>query len=299
MATTTTTSIAPAIPTEVLDPLVLASLRDATLVTRLIRNVDISGIPGLKYDFNSFTALSAASKTQGTDFTPSAQLIAEDGTVTAAEIGVAIDLADIAVEASQVSPLEFAREIGSAVAEKMEKDGCAAFASASASVGTSGAAFTMAQFEEAVTKMRIAKAPSTVQPNFNLPASLAGYYSVLSERQVADLALSIRQAGLAVGQAPTQIADLIGSVAANAVRFVYFGVPVYGTTANTTANAGADAVGAVLCPAALGLVVKRAPRLESQRHALGTSEFHVASAVYGVGLIKQAFIQKVVTRATA
>jgi hypothetical protein len=290
MAVTDTTSFAPARPTEILDPLVLSYLRNAVVVTPMVRSVDISGISGLKYDFNSFGSLSFASKTQGTDFTPAELTVSEDGTVTAAEVGVALDISDVAREGSQsISDDDLARELANAAATKMETDLVAQFQGASTTKGTTGQTLTIADFEDALLALRQAKAPTTPQANSNLPADLSGYFAVLAESGVAQLQRAIRIAGMAVmSPASQRMLDTFGATAAAAARFSFLGVNVYGQDLVGTETG--DRNGAMLCPAAIGLVVKRAPRIERQRHAIGTSEYHVGSAVYGAGLIKSPFI---------
>lgn len=289
MAVTGTTQFAQNIPTELIDRLVLSYLRNAVVVTPMVRVVDISGTPGLKYDFNSFGSLAAAAKTQGTDFTAAALSISEDGTVTAAEVGLALQISDIAREASpNISDDDLARELANAVAEKMETDICAQFTDFTTEKGTTGVALQLSDVEDAVLALRQAKAPSTPQANSNLPADLCGYFGVLAESGIAQLSRSIRQAGLAV-QSPsaTNMIETLGRTAAAQARFSFLGVNFFGQ--DLVPTTGGDRNGAILCPAAIGLVQKRPPRIEKQRWAIGTQEYQAASVVYGTDAIKLAF----------
>lgn len=289
MAVTQVSSLAPGTPTEIIDALTLSYLRNAVVVTPMVRFVDISGIPGLKYDFNSFGSLSFVAKTQGTDFTPEALTVVEDGTVTASELGLTVDISDIAREAmANLSDEELAREIANAAADKMEIDVCAQFMDFTTTKGTTGVALTRLDVDQAITALRVAKAPSTQQANSNLPPNLCGYFGVLSESGIAQLSASILAAGLTM-QSPstTEMLETLGAKAADAARFKYMGVNFFGQ--ELVGTTGGDRNGAILCPAAIGLVQKRAPRIERQRHAIGTSEYHVGSVVYGTNGIKLAF----------
>jgi len=293
MAITGTTAWGPNIPTEVIDQFVLSFLRSALVVTPMIRQVDIAGQAGLKHDFNSFATLSAAAKTQGTDFTPAALSISEDGTITAAEVGVAVDVSHIAREASpNVTDQDIAREIGNAVAEKMETDIMVSFGTATVGGGTTGVALAVTDFEDCLLALRQAKAPTAPQMNSNLPPALAGYFTVLSESGAAQLSRSIRQSGNALASpSQTQMLETLGAKAASASRFQFLGVNVFGS--DLVPTSGGDRQGAMLCPAALGLVTKRPPRVKQETHEIGTSMYHVGSAVYGTGIIKTAFIRQI------
>lgn len=296
MSTTTTTSWVNQIPTEVIDPLVLSYLRNAVVVTPMVRTKDLSSTPGLTANFNSFGQVSAGSKVEGVDFTPVELTIAQDGTVTAAEVGLAIDVSDIAIEATQLSLDDVAREIANATAEKMEVDICAGFADFVTTKGTSGQNLTIAVFEDAILALRQAKAPTAPQPDSNLPPQFAGYFGVFAESGVAQLERSIRQSGIAVmSPSTTEMLETFGQAAAAAARFRYLGVNVFGQDLVPAANG--DRSGAILCPAAIGLVTKRAPRIENARHAIGTSTYLVGSAVYGADVIKNAFGVEVVHKA--
>lgn len=297
MANTNTTTLAPAIPTEILEPLILSYLREGVVLTNMVRQKDISGIPGLKYDFNSFGSLAFGAKVQNTDFVPAALSISEDGTVTAGEVGLALDIPDIAREAVlNMSDDDLAREIANAAAAKIEGDLAAQFTSFTTTKGTTNTALSVTAFEDAALALRQAKAPATPQANSNLPPDLAGYFTVLAESGVAQLATALRSANIAPG-APSvsRMLETLGAASAAAARFSYLGINVFGS--DLVATTSTDRNGAMLCPAALGLVMKRAPRIERQRRAIGTSELHVGSAVYGVGVIKQAFGVEIIHKA--
>lgn len=286
MTVSNTTSFGPSIPTEIIDPLTMSYLRNAIVVCNLVRQKDISGIPGLKCDFNSYGSLSAAAKTQGTDFTPAELTTSEDGTVTAAEVGVAIQIPDIVQEAAPgLTDDDMARELANAVAAKMETDVAAQFADFTTEKGGTGTQMSMSTFEDALLALRQAKAPTEAPPDSNIPAGLTGYNCVLAESGVAQLMRSIRQGGLAV-QSPsiTNMLESFGLKGAGAIRFSFLGVNVWAQ--DLVVTSGSDRSGAMFTPGAIGLVMKRKPRIEDQRWAIGTQKYRAGSTVYGTNGIK-------------
>lgn len=300
MAITSTSTLAPSISTETINALTLGYLRAACFLPNLVRNVDLTGAGSLKHDFNSFGSLVAAATTQGTDLTPAAMPTSEDGTVTAAEVGVAVEVTRIALLATggRIDEDALAREIAAAVQLNIETAIALQFADASASVGSTGVDFSLANFDDMLLGLRQANAPTVAPANFNLPAELAGYQFVGAEVQYSDFMRALQQAGLVVLGVPNSSGfDEAGRVAANAMRGTFKGVKLYATNANTTANAGADVVGAMLCPGAIGLVTLGGPTIETEVHTLGRSKYIVGSQIYGTDVIKQAFIQKAVTDA--
>lgn len=300
MAITGTSQLGPAISTETINALTLAYLRAACFLPNLVRNVDLTGAGSLKHDFNSFGSLAAAATTQGTDLTPSALSVSEDGTVTAAEVGVAVEVTRVGLLATggRVDEDAIAREIAAAVQVNIETALALQFADASASVGATGVDFSLTNFDDMLLTLRQANAPTVVPQNYNLPAELAGYQLVGAEVQISDFMRGLQQSGLHMLGAPNASGfDQAGQVAANAMRGVYKGVKIWGTNANTTANAGADVVGAMFCPGAIGLVTVGGPMVETEVHTLGRSKYIVGSQIYGTDVIKQAFIVKAVTDA--
>lgn len=300
MATTTNTSIAPALNTEVIDSLILGYTREQAFLAPLFRTKDIRGSGSLKADFNSFGALSAAATTPGTDLTPTEHTVGEDGTVTATEKGVAVQPTLLALETGGVNGYTedaVAREIAAAIAEKMQTDIAAVFSSFTNSTGTSGADMTVSDFEDALYALRARKVPiGTPPPNFNLPAMWARILAVFAEVQVLDFTRSLRQAGTALAQVSFSL-DALGAVGIGAVRGEYMGVPIFATANNATANATADVVGFMGVPAAIGITLGAAPQVLMDDHVLGRARDLVGRAVYGVGMIKDAYGQKIVTDA--
>lgn len=307
MAITGNTELQYSINTEVIEPLVLDYLYGAIVMPQLVRSKDITGLGSLVYKFASHGSLTAAATSAGTDLTPAAFTEASDGTVTAAEVGVAVETTRLALAsvAGRVSEDDIARNIANAVASKMETDLCATFASFTTEVGSTGVDLTIGNIEDALYAMRLAKAPSSVPPNFNLPPQYAGYQMMLHERQLADFLVALRQAGQNDALIPPERAGLLydaGSVAAQSLRGVYMGIKVYASTFPAAVNTSADRSGALFCPAAIGMTTLNAAPggpvvIDREFHSLGRSVYLVGTAIYGVSVIKTAFGVEIITDA--
>jgi len=299
MAKSTVTSIAPALNTEIIDALILGYARESAFLAPFFRQKNIFGSGSLKADFNSFGALAAAATTPGTDLTPTEHTVGEDGTVTASEKGVAVEPSMTALEqggANGYTEDAVAREVGAAVAEKLQLDIATVFASLTNSTGTSGADMTIADFEDALYALRTRKVPIAAPPDFNLPAAWSRVLCVLAEIQALDFFRAIRQNGDTLAKVSISL-DGLGSAAMGAIRGEFMGVPIIATANNTTANAGADVVGFMGVPAALGITQAAPPQILMADWVLGRSKHVVGRAVYGVGVIKDAYGQKIVTDA--
>ena len=185
MAFTGTTELNDVINTEAIDPLVLDYAHEAFFLPKIVRQKDLSGLGTLTANFASFASVSAGAKTQGTNLTAVALDTDQDGTITVAEVAVAIELGDLVAEvaAGRVSPDDIARQLGNAVAIKLTTDLAALFPSATASVGSSGVDYSLDNFEDEILTLRLAKAPTVVPANSNLPPALAGYQKVFHEQK--------------------------------------------------------------------------------------------------------------------
>lgn len=201
------------------------------------------------------------------------------GTVGAAvaEYGIRIDLSDTLME-DAVDAMELWRVVEGTmvgcIMTAVDDDFCALFASLSTSVGVSGSDLTVAQLLSAFTGIRVRGNPA--------PDGLA---AVLSNTQAEDVeaALIATSSSVAVyaGAADRFLAAAPGpnNGLTNGHVMYFRGNPVYASGLCDTANAGADDVGAAFVPstaandefATFGLVMKRLPRLETQRDASARS----------------------------
>lgn len=197
-------------------------------------------------------------------------------TCTAAEYGVAHALTDnvgedSAIDASELMDLFLSRMLH-VLSLAMEDDYLALLASLSQTVGSSGVDLTVAQAISAQQGIRIRGAIADQlayifdnQQSLDLEAALSA-----GSTSAAIFALS---ADRLINYAPT--AD--NGMSAMRQFATFRGLPAFSTGMTDTANAGADVVGACVCPSTAvndasgatthGMVWKRLPRFESQRFA--------------------------------
>lgn len=289
--------------TEVIDPLILSYAYGAMYLQKLVRQKDISGEPTLVAKFASWGQLTGVAKVEGTDATASANATVSDGTVTVADVIVASELPELTMEGSQglVSEDDIAREMGLAIAAKIETDLAALFASFSTNnVGTTTVALSIANIEDGIYKLRAAKVPLNGEGVANMPPELARAINFVGDEiQIEHFARALRQANLTwTGAADMGIYRDLGSAAPSGIRGRWNGVNFYGSTFCASANTNADKVGGLFVPAALGFVTKGAPSMKAGDWIFGASSRLAARASYGAGIIKDVWGCGVTTSAT-
>lgn len=289
MASTTPTNYAPQIPTEIIDSLVLDFVRPASFMPLLARVKDITGIPGLKVDFNEFGDITVAASTPGTDDTMAAHTIAEDGTITAAEVTGPISVDLLTMEASGITAEAIARQIGLAFAAKLDSDLCTVFQSSTDAGSSAGTTLSIATMEAARLYLLQQSAPTGPTNDNGLPANLCGIKFVGSEKACSDLITASRTAGIAI--ADHQLMRLYPDAAGANARFWYAGITGFGTEKVTTVSS--NSVNAMFVPAALGLVTKGRYETLQAQWVPGRSVRMNGRLVYGVGIIKSTWMRKV------
>jgi len=298
MSTTTTTTLTNAIATNAIDRLVLDYARQATFLPNLVWAEDIAGQNTLTHVFPQFGSLTAAAATQGTDLTPTTLNVTEAASITVGEVAVLVELTRLGAVASggRVVADIVGRQCGLAVADKVETDIGATFPSFSASVGTSGAAMALVDFDNALYTVRAANTPIGNPSNNNAP--LQGYQAVLSEKQLSYFLIALRQANMqCIPAAQMEILNEAGGVPAQ-LRGGYMGVPFYASNDLTTANSAVDAVGAMFGPTAIGLVTIGGPQTMQMERPRGRSDDVVVLQWYGVGIVVNSYGCKIVNKAT-
>lgn len=295
MAISTTSTVDDVFYSYLIEPMILSAASEHAQLSPLARQFDRTGpgskgvqvavagsIFGTPNDFGAGvdTEYNAAEATDLTSTTFSTSAI----TAAASEYGVRIDVTDALLE-DAVDAVELLNVIESsmaaAIALAIDDDMAALFASLSNTVGTSGADLTVAQFLSAFNGIRVRgnRAPD-------------GLVAVVSNQQASDLegALVASSTSMAVY---TLAADRFLAAAPgpnngliNGQVMQFRGYPVFASGLCDTANAGADDVGAVFVPsttandafATYGLIMKREPRLETQRDASARSNELVLTA---------------------
>lgn len=282
MAISTTTTIDDFLYANWVEPYLLAAASELASISPLARQFNLVGKPsnGIKIatagslwgtpdDVGAGvdTEYNAAEDTDLTSTTFSTGVV----TASASEYGVRVDLSDTIME-DAIDALELLRVIEEsmlgALMFALDDDMCALFAGLSNSVGSSGNDLTIAQLLAAQVGLRVRgnKAPN-------------GAAYVLSNTQVDDVEAALIATNAAAAVYSFAADRFLGALPGegfgmNNGNVMFFrGCPVFASGLCDTANGGADEVGACFVHstagndafAAFGLIMKRAPRLRTQR----------------------------------
>lgn len=205
-------------------------------------------------------------------------------TLTPAEIIAQVVLTDRDMETDPDSAVQDAsRELGAAIATKIDVDLCTLFASFSAnSFGTAGSAATLALYGAAISKLRAANALQYGNVN-----------AVLHPYHWHDLWTELGK--------PTT--NVVASEMANQALRDYFVGNIIGATFYTSSNMGTvasdDAYSGIFVRPALMLDTRRAARPETQRDASARAYELNITAGYAVGIVRDTFGAKIIADATA
>lgn len=245
----------------------LFTLSERTVIRPLVRQYDMTGTPGLTAQIPIYPALTADSPADGGDLSNKAFEVTTSKTLTAAERGVLVTLTDLAQEtASEDVAAAVGRQIGDAMAKKVDEDLAALFPGFSNSVGSGAAELTVEDLFKAAATLRANQAPGP-------------YVAVVHPYQAYQLKKQLTGAGNTNMVNPSDLgnealrAGLVGTVA---------GITVFESTVVTGDSAGAF-VGAAMSADAIGFMLKRSMRIENQRDASLRATEIVGSLAYGVG----------------
>lgn len=251
----------------------LFTLSEQTVIRPLIRNYDMSGTPGLVAQVPIYPAISAAALVDGTDISSNTAFNTTEKTITAAEVGAMVKLTDLAKEtASEDVAAAIGRQLGDAMAKKVDDDLAGLFSGFSNSVGSANDELTVDDFFKAAATLRNNQAPGpyvcVIHPYqaFQLKKLLAGNGNTpMNNHELANEALR---------------SGFVGTIA---------GIQVFESTAVTSASSAGAFVGAAMSQDALGYMVKRNMRIEEQRDASLRATEIVGSMAYGVSEIFDAY----------
>lgn len=245
----------------------LYTLNEQTVIRPVVRNYDMTGTPGLTAQVPIYPVLSAQGVADGTDLTNSA-FNTTSKTITASEVGIMVELTDLASEsANEDVAAAIGRQIGAAMAEKVDTDLAALFSGFSNSINSAGAAISIDNIFQAAATLRANKA------NQN-----GAFVAVLHPYQAYDIKKQLTNAGATMSHSLSDIGNaalrdgFIGRIA---------GVDIFESTVISGDSAGAY-VGGVMTQDALGYMVKRSMRIETERNASKRSLEIVGSMAYGV-----------------
>ena len=242
------------------------TLSEQTVIRPLVANYDMSGTPGLVAQIPIFPAVTASAPAENADLTNTAFNTTKVD-VTCAEIGAMIKLTDLGRDsAAQDVAVAIGRQLGDAMAKKVDTDLAALFTGFSQSVGTGNTELTADLFFKAGALLRNAQAPGPL-------------VAVIHPYQGYQLRKVLTNAGANV------INHNLSDVGNEALRSGFIttinGISIFESTVVTGASDGAF-VGAVMSSQALAYVLKRNMRIEEQRDASFRATEYVGSMAYGV-----------------
>jgi len=265
----------------------LYTFSEQAVIRPLVRNYDMSGTPGLTAQVPIYPTVSASDLTDGTDLTTNTAFNTSSVTMTAAERGVRVTLTDLAKEtASEDVAAAIGRQIGDAMVNKVDGEIAALFPSFSNRVGAAG---------DAISAETIFKAAATLRAN----NARGPFYCVVHPYMAFDLKKQLAGAGNTNMVNPSNIGN---NVLGSAVIGQLAGITILesnnvGKDINDSTSGTGNYVGLAFSEDAIGYMVKRNIRVESQRDAslradeiIGSMAYNTAEIFdqYGVGILGKA-----------
>ena len=266
----TTTSLNDLLPSIVAESMFVAQER--SLMRGLVRNYTLPAGSGKTITVPIYPAKVAAAVDEATDLT-NTEVATSGATLTIGEKGIMTTVTDLArVTSASAVISDVGNLFGTAIATKLDRDLTGLFAGFSATVGATDAALTAATVAKAITKLRGQGIPMTDVAVVLNPDVAYDF--------IANLTNTFANPNAGVLQNEAMLSGFVG-------RFM--GVPVF-ITANVLNNGTAgDYVGAVFHRDALGLAMLQDLKIETQRDASLRADELVATAVYGVGELYDAY----------
>jgi len=265
----------------------LYTFSEQAVIRPLVRNYDMTGTPGLTAQVPIYPTVSASDLTDGTDLTTNTAFNTSSVTMTAAERGVRVTLTDLAKEtASEDVAAAIGRQIGDAMVNKVDGEIAALFPSFSNRVGAAG---------DAISAETIFKAAATLRAN----NARGPFYCVVHPYMAFDLKKQLAGAGNTNMVNPSNIGN---NVLGSAVIGQLAGITILesnnvGKDINDSTSGTGNYVGLAFSEDAIGYMVKRNIRVESQRDAslradeiIGSMAYNTAEIFdeYGVGILGKA-----------
>jgi N4-gp56 family major capsid protein len=246
MAITTTSTLDDLVPTIIAEAMhtirANALFAPGGMGEKWLQVRSFEGTPGKTMDFPTFSQFTAYDAEEGTDHTTPEALSTSKVSLTATEKIAMTTITDLALESSRDDVgREAGRELGLAIAAKIDEDIMALFAGLDTTVGSTGVNCSYQDILEAVKALSAVSAP--------IP-----YLCVLHPQQWYDLLTETTGYG--------RMAEEVG--------YNYFVAQLYGTQVVVhpsvpLANEDADRAGAVLSDRAFGFLWKWRPRLAYER----------------------------------
>ena len=265
----------------------LYTYSEQAVIRPVVRNYDMTGTPGLTAQVPKYPAITASDLTDGTDLSANTAFNTTSITMSAAERGAKVTLTDLAKETAQEDvAAAIGRQLGEAMVNKVDGEIAALFPSFSNRVGAAGDGITAETIFKAVGQLRSQNARGQV-------------FVVLHPFQAMDLKIQLAGAGNTNMANPPQVGNTVltsGVVGSIGGAIILESNNVGKDTNDSTSGTG-NFVGCAFTQDAIGYMVKRNIRVESQRDAslradeiVGSMAYATAELFdeYGVGILGKA-----------
>jgi len=265
----------------------LYTYSEQAVIRPVVRNYDMTGTPGLTAQVPKYPAIAASNLTDGTDLTSNTAFNTTSITMTAAERGARITLTDLAKESAQEDvAAAVGRQLGEAMVNKVDGEISALFPSFSNRVGAAGDGITAETIFKAVGQLKSQNARGQV-------------FVVLHPFQAMDLKIQLAGAGNTNMANPPQVGNtvLTSGVVGSIGGAIILESNNVGKDTNDSVTGTGNFVGCAFTQDAIGYMVKRNIRVETQRDASLRAEEIVGSMAYataelfdeyGVGILGKA-----------
>jgi hypothetical protein len=265
----------------------LYTYSEQAVIRPIVRNYDMTGTPGLTAQVPKYPAITASDLTDGTDITANTAFNTTSVTMTAVERGAKITLTDLAKETAQEDvAAAIGRQLGEAMVNKVDGEIAALFPSFSIRVGAAGDAVSATTIFKAVGQLRSQNARGQI-------------FVVLHPFQAMDLKIQLAGAGNTNMTNPPMVGNqvLTNGVIGNLGGAIILESNNVGKDINDSVSGTGNFVGCAFTQDAIGYMVKRNIRVETQRDAslradeiVGSMAYKAAELFdeYGVGILGKA-----------
>ena len=253
------------------------------VAAQLVTVDDTGGLEGKTLGYPRWPTLSAGAVTEGTDMSDTA-VTPTTVQLTAAAVGISFEIMDLLSESTIGLFDAMGKQGVGVVMQKLEDDIVALLAALNGgtAIGTSGSDLTLTNFLDALATLESNQADGD--------AVFLGH-----PIQITDLARSLGGNGAFSQTESAAIIDKIGTK--NGLVGSVGAIPCFKSSRCPTANAGADRVGAVFTPDAIGVNRKWNVKPEMDRNVRGPSTVLAVTAAYGLGETADQFGVPVITDA--
>lgn len=284
---TTTTTYNDTVYAAIISDMVLDALMATVIPRDLLDFYDLSSKPSKTVTIPKADKFTAAAVAEGVEVANTA-LTTAGVNLTASEIAIMATITDV-LEVSDIPAAHGARlrQLGRAMADKIDIDICALAAGFSQTVGTTNTDLALADILSAIATLEANNAPKP-------------YVGVLHPVQVANIRTAFATQAIANFQNTSGFASSSNELGPASPGYfgTWFGIDFYFSTNVATANVGVDRAGMIFSKGyALGWVEKWAVKVVPMYWPPIRGWVLVSSAMYGVGEVEDLAGVKIVTNA--